>query len=186
MMMMITMMAHTYSTKEEDHAAEWKTTGITKVTWKYKYSEARQYAVTELCQSTCCFTCIQAWIPATIKACAKKSAVSYRSSQKLISADRAYQTEILTRSTWFSYWNNTFALRKSHLPLLCLFIGLTYCFLWEQNVLLKCLNVCSVIWTVHSTGSNVHAVGWWNPLSWGEERDEIDWSRNDRLTQLFH
>lgn len=42
------MIANTYRAKEEDHAAEWKTTGITKVTWKRKYSEARQYAVTVL------------------------------------------------------------------------------------------------------------------------------------------
>jgi len=32
--MMMKMMENTYCTKEEHHAAEWKATGITKVTWK--------------------------------------------------------------------------------------------------------------------------------------------------------
>lgn len=51
-------------------------------------------------------TCIQAWIPATINAWAKKSAESYHSSQKLICAGRPDQTQILTRSTWFNYYKH--------------------------------------------------------------------------------
>ncbi len=35
-MTMMMMMVNTYCTEEEDHAAERKTTGITKVTWKCK------------------------------------------------------------------------------------------------------------------------------------------------------
>ncbi len=126
------MMVNTYCTEEEDHAAEWKTTGITKITWNI----AKQVNTAPQC---CCpSTRIQAWIPATINAWAKKRAVITHLRSSYVPTE----TRILTRSTWFNYYEHVKTRKR-----LLLSDKHAYCFIWEQNVLLKCLNWCSVIWT---------------------------------------
>lgn len=186
---MMMMMVNTYCTEEEDHAAERKTTGITKVTWKCKYSKASQYGIAVLLSIDMLQTCIQAWIPATINAWAKKSAVSYHSSQELICADRADQTQILTRSTWFNYSKNI-KTRKTELCAVktdcCCQINMLYWFSLllhmrtERAFKVLELMLCNMNgpfnWVKRTRKPTF--------MRWRERWD--DWSRNDRLTQLFH